>query len=257
MKHTILKATLMAVVALTLMAGSAFAAQINGTVGFGGTFTGLCTEGACNIGDNSLSMYAIVWSDNAKYPNTPDGSRGYLVSSTTTPTEDFKDYLPPDGGWNGQYYQLPNWPNPVWTGFQFKEYFEDDDTGALTLGDWLYNIAGLSGEGDDGFVWGTIEGFTFVITNVNAELSDIGLSSDGKFGLWLDMEGYVYGNGYEKTLASFMFSAQVSSVSNKDWYYTFDVITKPGEVPEPGTLVLLGTGLLGAAIVARRKVAKK
>jgi hypothetical protein len=57
--------------------------------------------------------------------------------------------------------------------------------------------------------------------------------------------------GYDPTTAYFSFASTVSGASTN---YIFDVNTQaPGTTPEPGTLTLFGTGLLGLAGMLRRK----
>ena len=92
---------------------------------------------------------------------------------------------------------------------------------------------------------------TFVITG------PLDISLDNKDFLNLSGAGTLYLTGYDPTPANFNLASTDSSStwgSTGSSTYGIDVSATP--TPEPGSLTLLGTGLLGFAGMIRRKLAK-
>ncbi len=97
------------------------------------------------------------------------------------------------------------------------------------------------GEAPEGPLWAG-NGFQFVLTDMNiVEQTDTILGLSG--------EGIMSGEGYEDTAYLWSFSADAAG----DAEFAFS--TTNTEVPEPGTLSLLGLGLLGLGAARRRSKA--
>lgn len=92
--------------------------------------------------------------------------------------------------------------------------------------------------GDDNPVWST-GGFQF-------DLKDINVNTQNANSLVLLGSGIVTGNGFDPTTFSFSLSAdRISSA------VAFSATTAPLATPEPGTLFLLGTAIIGLSRFAK------
>ena len=262
---------MMAVVALTLMAGSAFAAKIEvckevedmlgpvteckwlmevgSLIAFGGT--GKPTDEYLAVNGDYSTIFGFLLNNIPDNYNVPEDSRGWLNAGS--PTGTFAEYIPPTDGWGlaaNQFTYIPAFPNPEYLGFEFR----DPDTL-----DWLIDFRAISGT-YAGLEFGTVEGFTFWIGEIDP--IDSWILPTGNNGMYVNitMAGLVSNDElYWPAEAIYTFTLQTRNVySSEAWSWTMEIeIVNTPEVPEPGTLVLLGTGLLGAAIVARKKMAKK
>ena len=126
------------------------------------------------------------------------------------------------------------------------------------VGDGDGDFAGLVGDA------ATMKNFTFatptdpagtVLFDIDAGAAEfviesVGLVSDTSTFLNITGTGWLEGTGYTDTLASFTLTSGKGKVTS----FTIDsgVVT-----PEPGSLVLLGTGLLAAGLLFRRKLANQ
>jgi len=256
MKKNIFRIAIMAIFVVTLMAGSALAAKIDGYISFTGTSKVLSKYGEGDM----ASIYAVQFQ-----PYTPPGltEEYYAIVNYTdaTPTGDFRDRIPdfdcPASVCGMPPTYIPYFPTMHYYDDEGNEYeniafqFRDETTLAL-LDSLQITVANPEDfwKGDLGFLFGSIAGFDFYINEITSFTSD-------ESGYILTMYGWVADNSgaLETSYAKYTFSANAAD-SAGNWSHTLDVLTQPDPIPEPGTLVLLGTGIMGAAIVARKKIKK-
>ena len=249
MKNVILRTAIVVAFAVALMAGSALAepVYIEGTVWFNGASQLYFT----NASDRA-SMYS------AQFLATNNAAYDYYVTVGSYVSGDFANYFP-NPAWDPALAVPPGFPNQ--NGIYFK-----NDSGVLLDAPMMDTFVGLDpicwGGGECAPVLlGSAEDFDFWIGDTTSFTTD---SADGYL---ITMWGYItstledsFGDQlFLDTLAKYTFSYTVTSgdiFNTSITVETFPSGYPPPEVPEPGTLVLLGTGLLGAAIVARRKMKK-
>jgi len=228
MKKTLIKTAMMAVIALTLLAGSAFADGISRTCGievfvdcvyFSGGDGELFVNNTNYTPANSINNANFVGLYSA-----PDGMKysvGYGIF-------DFSEITP-----------VPSLPQDS-SGMFFQ--FRDIDNSSQP-----FDLAGTVLD------FGTIGTFNFTVDKID----DFDLWTDGN-GLTIYLSGWVYDldEYYDPMRANWALDVAMNG-GKTSWNASLDInVEPPSTVPEPGTLVLLGTGLLGAALVARRKMSK-
>ncbi|SMP67036.1 PEP-CTERM sorting domain-containing protein [Noviherbaspirillum suwonense] len=156
-----------------------------------------------------------------------------------------------------------------------KHYEEDgfqlDTTG--TNGFASIHSGSVGYDGNTGFFNNNINGVT-VLTKIGGglfSLDSIGLDSlDGGYQVTVTFTGTLLNGSTTSTefrtnsannLQTFNFGTSFDNVTSVRWtqaspYHSFDNINVTAQVPEPGTVAMLGLGLL-AFTAARRKSAKK
>ena len=269
MKKNILSLTVIAAFALTLMASSAMAAPyIDGVISFSGNLLPLCYDGPGTNPDNDCSDYSGISafklaSLDGKVPSETGANIAisFMDGTMVTPTGDFTVL--------GEAYYGKAWVD----GFPKSEYltdegsfvFRNEDGSTMDNLTWVVsNDCSYENRDACGLEWGTINGFIFYIAGIIPDSfvyddPQGGLIGDGlndKF--TMDLVGWVLHPDFAPTQFNIGFSGEMNSGQAANPYFTWGMTWRsdPPVVPEPGTLVLFGTGLIGATIVARRKMKK-
>jgi len=253
MKNVILRTAIIAAFAVTLMAGSALAdpVYIDGTVWFNGASWLYFADEA----DRS-SMFG------AQFLATNNAAYDYYVTVGSYVSGDFANYFP-NPAWDPALAVPPSFPN------ENGVFFKNADTGSLLSAPMMDTFSGFdpvcwNGGACNEALLGSSEGFKFWIGETTS------FTTDATDGFLITMWGYITSDLedasgdllFKDTLAKYTFSYTVTSGNIFNTSITIETFPRdyppdvPPEVPEPGTLVLFGTGLLGAAIVSRRKMNK-
>lgn len=233
--------------------------------------------------------YGVGWFDaNKTYANTEDDLMCWAAAASNIlawgnwnnglsafPTEDaiFQHYLDhwtdegglPEFGWewwiNGTYsgptgsgwssVDVPGGvpANGFWPEYDFYDYYHrtwQDQLAMSAIDEYLHagygTTIGIYGPGGHALtVWGyDYDDVTGQYTNLIFSDSDDYMSADGSYkNLWLTSLSYSGGRWY---------------LGNSDWYIGEVMALERNPIPEPGTFVLMGFGLIGlAAYRIRRK----
>jgi len=94
----------------------------------------------------------------------------------------------------------------------------------------------------------TVGGFSFFLTDYTATYNYGGTGCTNATCLAISGDGYFTGNGYANSPATFTLTTQETDGQTSTTFSASSVAT-----PEPGSLVMVGSGLLGLAGLARRK----
>ena len=253
MKKNIYKIAIMAIVAMTLMAGSALADTIADKLEFGThagsvKWVGMAKEGAYSDSvedwvyrNDNGDIWAMTVQEYLYPDGSPTGTYGGWLSSTGV----FDGFIP--GSTWIPYDKTDGFPRMI--GMEFKDF----DTSDILTNIHMFNT--MAGELE---LLGTSEGFRFFTESFFIDGDNPFVDTPTRISF--NMYGIVdYNFGEEIWDATYTISFtndHPEDPSNWSWHIDVDVYERPPEVPEPGTLLLLGTGLLGAAITARRKIKK-
>jgi hypothetical protein len=140
---------------------------------------------------------------------------------------------------SGAYAAVPDFTQPV----SFSNFTFNPFPGAGVNPLWSFSVAGTTYS----FNLGAVTAFGYS-TAINA-LGAFALSGTGTLN--------ISGGLYTPTPGTFSFSSQNSS-SNTATRFSFSANgTAVPPIPEPGSMLLLGTGLVGLASTARRQWAKR
>ena len=245
MKKMFFRTAIIAAFAMVLMAGSAMADGIwlNKYEEAGREEIGHFVAGgnATARRNDDGFLYAFTFNE-YKRPSDDQSYDPMVYAKYEIATGIFKQYMP-DSSWYSDGIAIPAFPR--------ADTFEFRDSESLRFHDNLMVYNWIGGQGDDVFL-GHTAGFNFYVTDFALD------PTINSVGVVLALYGYVVHDDFGQLDAMYTVSFNNASQNDAEWGITFDVVVydTPPEVPEPGTLVLLGTGLLGAAIIARKKMKK-
>jgi len=264
MKKIIFRTAIIAVLAMVLATGSAMAAKISGNLGFTGQAIGYVADGYSNNDPNGVYGYMMIEMYPEQYPGawaimsnriTEGDFTRYYAAGKTFPgrtDEDGNVYL----GWGLPPGFVTGFPTDL--GIQFRD---EESLTRLSNINIVHDPGEFITEAFLGFltsdeVDGNI-GFSFYTT----KLVDLETTGNGATAaVTMKLLGYVDHPDWDRTAVEYEVAFTYASFDAgvTTWNYEINITAMGGapDVPEPGTLVLFGTGLLGAAIVARRKMKK-
>ena len=266
MKKNILSLAVIAAFALTLMASSAMAAPyVDGVISFSGNLLPFCYDGPGTNPDNKCSDYSGISafklaSLDGKVPSETGANIAisFMDGVMITPTGDFTVL--------GDAYYGKAWVD----GFPNAEYltnagsfeFRNEDGSEMDNFNWVQSgfPCSLADDTKCGLNFGTIDGFIFYIAGIipdTFKFDGDGTGLNDKFNM--DLVGWVLHKDFAPTPFNIGFTGEMNSGQVAEPYFVWGMTWRPTDppvVPEPGTLVLFGTGLIGATIVARRKMKK-
>ena len=227
MTKNFFKIALLAICALTLLAGSALATGIEGRMTFSGNrakFTD--NNGAVVSFSNAtnISLYATI-----NYaPGNFNDDFGYIT----------------DGSWGTP----PSSTNPpsLLLNFQFRDDFLGTDFSCGSVPCISEFITLKDSQGHE-FKFSVDTFGTYSYSTDNLSITAYGT-----------VKKSIDGNLIDSALGEWKFNINSMGDNTDDFYPWFAVYKTtpepPSAIPEPASLVLLGTGLLSAALVARRKM---
>ncbi|MEO8725900.1 MAG: PEP-CTERM sorting domain-containing protein [Acidobacteriaceae bacterium] len=222
-----LRAAILCLTAVTFLGASSFASS------FGATALKNAKHGV---------YHPVTPSDSVLYSNgSDDGQQAYTINNTFSVTNSFT--LGGTSTVNNATFS--NWLTPGDTATSVDWLVTTAAFGGTTLGSGTASLTGV----DQG-----INGFGFDVVSQTFSLSGLGLAA-GTYFLQLQNEVVSGGDpGYwgESGGPSTAFDSALGQIPSESFSISGTGVLPP-PIPEPSSLVLLGTGLLGAAGALRRK----
>ena len=220
MKGSISRITLVAIVVLAMTVGSAMAAKLEGTFALGGS------GGLSKLGDTGNLLWDFNQAQQVVFFGGAGGTTVFPLGSATE-----KDYFGIGVGYTD-------------AAIAGVGKFREADYTWCTVADPGLNVSRI----------GAVDGYSFTLLEITSYNIDDS-NADNPQLLRLIGTALVKHAGYEDTVGTWDFSISQNNATQTEmsWHATFtSYASDPPVVPEPTTMLLFGTGLLGIAAIARR-----